>query len=146
MRAGVGYLQETTPCGISAVWLNIGICGHGSLGLGDGLIVDKVITQSGRIWQLNQHIDIPQFHRGPLTCVSEPQAVYEPEMAYDMESAGFLDTLAPMTPIVDLCILKIISDNPENGIETINGKWVRDLVTNQMERISYLIQRLSQHE
>jgi hypothetical protein len=142
----VNYLQEMTPSGISTAWLNIGICGHGSLRLGDGLIVDKVITQSGRIWQLYQHIDLPLFHHGPLTCVSQPQAVYEPEMAYDMESAGFLDPLASMTPIDNVCILKIISDNPEKGIETINGKRVRKLITNQIERISCLIQRLSQYE
>jgi nucleoside phosphorylase len=137
----VNYLLEMTAEN-NPVWLNLGICGHGSLAIGELMLVDQVIEPDGRNWQLVSPTDLIQ-NSGRLTCVSTPQANYQPEMAYDMESAGFLASLTTTTPVESLHILKIVSDNPENAIESINAKWVNKLITAQISQIREFIFQVS---
>jgi adenosylhomocysteine nucleosidase len=139
---GVAYLAEMTPPGSKPVWLNFGICGHGTLNVGELLVIDTAIDQSGDSWKLNSHSKSSLQH-GPLTCVSQPQTSYQAQMAYDMESAGFLSSMTSITTLDDVHILKIVSDNPENGIETINAKQVRNLVTAQLNQISEFMMRVT---
>lgn len=145
IQQGVAYLHEMTPLGSNAIWINIGICGHGSLDVGELMVADRVIEQNGGNWHLKRSFEKHLYH-GPLYCVSQPQAEYEPQMAYDMESAGFIAALVAITSLDDLHIIKIVSDNPGSGLETINGKRVRELVTNQLDQLSDLLLWVSQHE
>ncbi|MCG8489571.1 MAG: hypothetical protein MI756_19035 [Chromatiales bacterium] len=139
----VSYLHEMTPKGSHPVWLNLGICGHGSLAIGELLYADQVLTPDGLSWKLHSPLASVANH-GPLTCVSSPQAVYQPEMAYDMESSGFIASLTPTTPLDSVHVLKVVSDNPENGFETINAKRVNKLITDQISRIREFIVKVSE--
>lgn len=139
---GVAYLAEMTPPGSKPVWLNFGICGHGTLDVGELIVIDTAVDQCGASRKLNSHSKTSLQH-GPLTCVSQPQTVYQAQMAYDMESAGFLSSMISITTLDDVHILKIVSDNPENGIETINAKRVRNLVTAQLNQISEFMMRVA---
>ncbi|MCG7983739.1 MAG: hypothetical protein JAY90_13445 [Candidatus Thiodiazotropha lotti] len=139
----VSYLQEMTPKGSQPVWINLGICGHGSLAIGELLLADQVTTPDGLQWKLQSPVDSIANH-GQLSCVSSPQAAYQPQMAYDMESSGFLASLTPTTSLDRVHILKVVSDNPENGIETINAKRVNKLITDQISLIREFIERVSE--
>lgn len=145
VESGVAYLHEIAPPGSNPVWVNIGICGHGSLDVGELLLADKVIEQNGDCWHLNTAFRTP-LNSGPLSCVIAPQAEYEPQMAYDMESSGFIAALTSIASPDDLHIIKIVSDNPQCGHEKISGKGVRALITQQLDQISELIMRVTQYE
>ncbi|MBV2120670.1 MAG: hypothetical protein KUF74_04370 [Candidatus Thiodiazotropha sp. (ex Ctena orbiculata)] len=138
----VSYLQQMSPEASQPVWINLGICGHGSLAIGELLLADQVLTSDGMQWKLQSPQTILDHH-GPLSCVSSPQAVYQPQMAYDMESSGFLASLTPTTPLHRVHILKVVSDNPEHGIESINAKRVNKLITDQISLIREFIERVA---
>jgi nucleoside phosphorylase len=141
---GVTYLHQITTSAKRPIWVNIGICGHGSLQVGELMVADSVIDQSGTIWQLESANELP-VKLGPLTCVLQPQATYSPHMAYDMESSGFLNSLTSLTTLERVHIIKIVSDNPDTGIETINAKQVRSLIQEKISVISKLLTRVAEH-
>jgi hypothetical protein len=136
---GVHYLHSVRPVA-TAQWLNIGICGHGSLEVGAALLAERIIDrQTGRRWSLTP----PQKTTctiGALTCVAEPQAEYAIDMAYDMESSGFIDTVSTVASIESARVFKIVSDNPANDIRGINAKRVGRLIEQQCELIRSMIE------
>ncbi|MEJ2610362.1 MAG: hypothetical protein P8179_09785 [Candidatus Thiodiazotropha sp.] len=145
MLMGVNYLQDMTPDDREATWLNIGICGHGSLHLGEALLVERVIEPNGQNWQLELPPNLPLPH-SPLTCVTQPQTTYKPDMAYDMESAGFMMAVTRFATLNSISLFKIVSDNPKNGIESINAKRVCAMIAHHVDHISDLIYQLPFHE
>lgn len=136
---GVRYLH-TIRSGSAAQWFNIGICGHGSLEVGAPLLVDRIIEQhSGRQWPLT----IPhRIHSsiGTLICVAAPQNDYAADMAYDMESSGFIEAVSKIAPVNTARVFKIVSDNPANDTRGISGKWVRGLIEQQCGLIQAMIE------
>jgi hypothetical protein len=122
-------------------WLNIGICGHGSLEIGTPLLIDRIIDEpSGREWSLAvRPLIIDSI--GALTCVPEPLPEYVDNMAYDMESSGFIKAVTETDALDNARIFKIVSDNPANGTRGISGKLVRTLVQKQLGLIRSLIER-----
>ena len=141
MATGVAHLHAMAPTGIATGWLNVGVCGHGSLDLGEALLANKVIELNGHSWELKTPGDTP-LQNSPITCVSRPQAVYAPHMAYDMESAGFVASVTRFASLNSISVLKIVSDNPEHGVEKINAKRVRELVARHVDHISDMMRRL----
>ncbi|MET0109946.1 MAG: hypothetical protein ABW084_13675 [Candidatus Thiodiazotropha sp.] len=135
---GVRYIHSIKPCS-SAQWVNLGICGHGSLGVGTPLLINRVIDQqSGKVWPL------PIRHlisgtTGALTCVPELQSDYADDMAYDMESSGFIQAVNDIDMIEYSKIFKIVSDNPANDSRGISAKFVGTLVQQQLGLIRSMI-------
>lgn len=136
---GVRYLRSINGS-CAAQWINIGICGHGSLEIGTPLLIDRIIERrSGREWSLAIRQTIIDSI-GALTCVSEPQSEYADNMAYDMESSGFIEAVTETDRLETVSVFKIVSDNPANDASGINGKFVRMLVLKQLGFIRALIE------
>jgi hypothetical protein len=136
---GVRYLRSINAAS-TAQWINIGICGHGSLEIGTPLLIDRIIDlRSGKAWSLAiRHLIVESI--GALTCVPEPQAKYADNMAYDMESSGFIEAVTETDTVESAKIFKIVSDNPTNDSRRISGKFVRTLVQQQLGLIRSLIE------
>ncbi len=135
---GVRYLHDIQTTA-RARWINLGICGHGSLEVGASLLVDRIIDMgSGEEWSL-QTPDSPGNHVGALTCVRRAQSEYTPDMAYDMESSGFIEAVAAIDAITCARVCKIVSDNPQSNSRKISGKFVRALFRQQLGLIRSLI-------
>ncbi|MEJ2622067.1 MAG: hypothetical protein P8163_17980 [Candidatus Thiodiazotropha sp.] len=141
----VNYLQEIAPTECQPAWLNLGICGHGSLPIGALFLADQVLGPDGDHWKLQSPL-YPTANHGRLLCVTEPQSAYRQQLAYDMESLGFLKSLTPTIPMSHLHILKVVSDNPDSGIENINAKQVEKLITAQIIQIKDFISRITAYE
>jgi nucleoside phosphorylase len=136
---GVQYLRSINASSATQ-WINIGICGHGSLEIGTPLLIDRIIDQrSGREWSLAIH-PMMVDSIGTLTCVSEPQSEYAVDMAYDMESSGFIKAVTESDTLESATVFKIVSDNPDHGARGISGKFVRALVQKQLGLIRSLIE------
>jgi hypothetical protein len=136
---GVRYLHSIQP-NAEVKWFNIGICGHGSLELGTLILIDCIVDQqTGRRWSLTTTPE--SIHpSGILTCVDIPQTDYAPEMAYDMESSGFIDAVSSLNQVEFARIIKIVSDNPQHNSRKINGKLIRTLFEQQLESVNAMIQ------
>ncbi|MCU7932942.1 MAG: hypothetical protein KZQ90_19275 [Candidatus Thiodiazotropha sp. (ex Codakia rugifera)] len=142
---GVQLLNSMTPAGVRTLWLNSGICGHGSLPVGEPLLVERVIDQErDRSWSLHSRLPIAAV-TGPLTCVLTPESEYQQDMAYDMESAGFIDTVSAIGGTESITILKIVSDNPDQPARGISAKRVCDLFEKQISLIRELVDQLQHH-
>lgn len=138
---GVHALQSLRPYA-GTQWINVGICGHGSLDVGTPLLIDHIIDgQSGEKWSLL--IPHPPTNRvGSLTCVHEAQSEYATDMAYDMESSGFIEAVGTIHGSSCATLLKIVSDNPRNDTCRISGKFVEMLVQQHVGLIQSLIDQL----
>ncbi|MGD8912595.1 MAG: hypothetical protein PVI97_05335 [Candidatus Thiodiazotropha sp.] len=135
---GVRYLRSINTSS-TVQWINIGICGHGSLEVGTPLLIDRIIDlPSGRKWSLATH-PVMSEPIGTLTCVPEPQSEYADDMAYDMESSGFIQAVIENDTLESARILKIVSDNPANDARGISGKFIHTLVEQQLGLIRSLI-------
>jgi adenosylhomocysteine nucleosidase len=144
MQRGVIHLSQYA-CGVSARWLNVGIAGHGSLAVGSCLLADSVNDrQTGRRWRLHapRGLGIPA---GPLHCVDKAESDYAANTGYDMESGGFAAALSTIDALDRTCILKIVSDGPDQPSERITGKMVSNLVLRTIPLITALITRLHDH-
>ncbi|MCU7906009.1 MAG: hypothetical protein KZQ76_09135 [Candidatus Thiodiazotropha sp. (ex Epidulcina cf. delphinae)] len=142
---GVRYLYSMTPAGHPAQWLNVGVCGHGSLAVGESLLADRVIDQgNGRSWSLQSRRPLATY-TGPLTCVLTAQSDYQPQMAYDMESAGFIESVSSLDAIESASIIKVVSDNPDHLTRGINAKLVQHLVHQRISIVRDLIAQLQRH-
>ncbi|MCU7922571.1 MAG: hypothetical protein KZQ88_07710 [Candidatus Thiodiazotropha sp. (ex Dulcina madagascariensis)] len=142
---GVDYLYSMIPRGHPVQWLNVGVCGHGSLAVGEPLLADRVIDQrSGRCWSLQSRRPLAAC-TGPLTCVRTAQSDYQSQMAYDMESAGFIASVSSLDAVESASIMKIVSDNPDHSTQGINAKLVQDLVQQRIRIVGDLIAQLQHH-
>jgi hypothetical protein len=60
-------------------------------------------------------------------------------MAYDMESAGFIQAVTERDTLESIKIFKIVSDNPANDTRGISGKFVHSLLQQQFGLIYSMI-------
>ncbi|MCU7863911.1 MAG: hypothetical protein KZQ92_08040 [Candidatus Thiodiazotropha sp. (ex Lucinoma borealis)] len=142
---GVQLLNSMTPAGVRTLWLNSGICGHGSLPVGESLLVDRVIDQErDRSWSLQTRLPIAAI-TGPLSCVQTPASEYQQDMAYDMESAGFIESVNTIDGTESITIIKIVSDNPDQPSRGISTKLIHDLFEKQISLIRDLVEQLQHH-
>jgi hypothetical protein len=135
---GVHYLRTIQASGNSR-WINLGICGHGTLEVGAPLMIDRIIDmRSAEEWSLPRS-RFAGYRSGPLTCVTRVQSDYLPDMAYDMESSGFIQAVADVADVTCARVFKIVSDNPHSDSRRISGKFVRTLFRQQLGSIRSLL-------
>ncbi|MET0065699.1 MAG: hypothetical protein ABW076_05075 [Candidatus Thiodiazotropha sp.] len=145
MHEASRYLLDHSSTEQTSAWLNIGICGHGSLALGESLIAQRVIRGDQATWDLLVPPGLTQ-QAGTLCCVEQPQADYRPGMAYDMESAGFMTALQSELRRGRIGLLKVVSDNPYHGSDRITAQGVRELIAQQAAFITDMIDWLTRND
>ncbi len=133
MRSAIG----TTALGMSlasatnSVWLNVGICGHGKLDLGEAVIATKISssTTGESIYpQCPWTVPWKGSHVKTLHC---PSNEYEYGVAFDMEAYGFYEAALRFSPSECIQSIKIVSDNQHHPADRKFDK----------NRISELIER-----
>jgi len=117
------------------VWLNVGTAGHEDRDVGSLILVhgvgDEVLQRS---------------HYPPLVCkwagqtdavlsVSAPTSSYPAGAAVDMEAYAFFNTAIRFSDSELVQSLKVISDNREQGIESLNAKKMTLLISNHIADI-----------
>lgn len=124
-------------------WINLGIAGHAQLAAGACLLAEGVSdTLTGEYWALNPLRDLPATTIGPLRCVRETETEFGISAGYDMESAAIARALVGFGALSRLQILKVISDNPNQPNQRINGKMVNGLMEQHLPTLNTLIDRL----
>jgi len=141
--AGVAALGERAGDSGMAAWLNVGIAGHASHALGEGVHALSITeAATGRRWYPPQIVELPG--RGEAICtVDSPETGYRDAWVYDMEAAAFYATALRYASGELIQAYKIVSDNRENGVHTVEKYGVRAAVVRHLPEIETIVSRLS---
>lgn len=127
MASAVGWLGGHRPAE-QRVWLNIGAAGHASKALGEILRVNV----SSDI--LNERKHFPPlvarsgFVSDAVLSVNAPTSDYPAEGAMDMEAYAFFNAATRFSSSELVQALKVVSDNPEHGLENLNAQTISALL------------------
>lgn len=140
---GVNVLQAMNGTDIRA-WLNIGIAGHQSLGLGQCLLANKILDRSNSAVFYPSPLAVHEVYVGELHTVQTPELNYPDNVAYDMEAASFF-TAATRHATLELAqCLKLISDNAQNSTEKISKELVLDIFQRNKGNIEAVVSKLEE--
>lgn len=140
--AAVGYAAGLREARANDIWLNLGIAGHGTHGLGTALLAAR-ISHHGRdgVWY-------PSLLFTPPCAVAELEthdsAVtdYPSRACCDMEAAGFMAATSRIANGDLVQVIKVVSDNAESGIAGIERQRVHGLMRDALPVVLNLALRL----
>ncbi|MDX1632915.1 MAG: hypothetical protein R3234_13675 [Thermoanaerobaculia bacterium] len=125
-----------------AIWLNVGLCGHRSLPVGEIRIAHKVVDRED-----GESLFPPQIVSSPwppveLHTVHAPELEYADEVAYDMEAAGFLRPARSSATAELVQCVKVVSDNRERPARRLRDDEIRALMEPVIPGVRILVERL----
>jgi len=144
--AGVATLgaldARASRAGMSA-WLNVGIAGHASHEVGEGVHAVRILeAATGRSWYPPRIVDLPG--RGETVCtVDAPETMYAEPYVYDMEASAFYATAVRYSTAETVQVYKIVSDNRGDGVETVSKHRVREAVMEHLAAVEQAAAALS---
>lgn len=144
--AGAAALAASSgegPPGAMPPWLNVGIAGHVGHEVGTGVHALSILeAATGRRWYPVQVLALPG--RGEAFCtVDVPETDYAGSYVYDMEASAFFATAIRYSTGELIQAYKVISDNREQGVDTVEKHRVRDAITAHLETIETIVDGLS---
>lgn len=132
---------ENTREGLSPAWLNVGIAGHKSLAIGEGVMAHK-ITERATAKSYFPSIKFPALPSSELITVDEPELSYPEDVTYEMEASGFVQAATQTEPIELVHVFKIISDNPQHSVEKIDSAFIRKCIEGQLSELGEIVNDL----
>jgi nucleoside phosphorylase len=140
--AATAYLHGRLHRDGPAAWLNIGIAGHASRTLGDGVIAHRITDHaSGQNWYPPQVLGLGIVTDNLLT-VDSPQLDYRDGLMYDMEASGFYQTACRCTTAELVQCFKVISDNRDQPATAVTANDCADLISSCLDRIDRVVDML----
>lgn len=140
--AAVGFMAGLDEPAPNHIWLNLGITGHARHPLGTPLLAARV-SHHGR-----EDAWYPSLVFTPPCAVTElithDRAVtdYHAEACCDMEAAGFMAATARIASGDLVQVMKVVSDNAEQGIAGIERNRVQGLMQDALPTVLTLIERI----
>jgi hypothetical protein len=120
--------------GMSA-WVNIGVAGHARHPVGQGVHAVSILeVATSRRWYPVQVLELPGTTETVCT-VDTPETDYPESYVYDMEASAFYATALRYATGELIQVYKIISDNRDNGVDTVDKHVVRNLVIDHLPAI-----------
>jgi len=127
-----------------SAWLNIGIAGHRSLTIGQGVLCNKVTDYETRT---NYYPDMrfkDSLNHKTLLTVNKPESQYESDVMYDMEASGFFHSCSRFSTLEHIHSYKVISDNKANLFDLFNKDQTRELINHCLTEIDSLSSTLTE--
>ena len=147
--ASTAYLYAYSNASNYTSWINIGIAGSGKGNYGDLYLVDKISTyqrQKSTYPATLPKANLPKMH---LFTSDIPRSDYSTYELIDMEGSAFFDIASKLTSKEFICLMKVISDGPENDIKEITRSKISNLIKENLLKIIDVIsyyERLSEEE
>ena len=147
--ASTAYLYSFSKASKYTSWINIGIAGSGKGNYGDLYLVDKISTYQRKksTYPLTMpKANLPKMH---LFTSDIPISDYSTYDLIDMEGSAFFDIASKLTSKEFICLMKVISDGPENDIKEITKSKISNLIKENLLKIIDVIsyyERLSEEE
>lgn len=127
----------------TAGWLNIGIAGHATHAVGNGLLVHHINDRAtGKNWYPPQLMaaDIPGCS---LQTVDTPETGYAGDALYDMEASGFYPVACRYSTAELVQCFKVVSDNREQPASGVSAQCCEQLIADQLGVIAPLAAALA---
>ena len=147
--ASTTYLYLYSKASKYTSWINIGIAGSNKGNYGDLYLVDKISTyqkKRGTYPSTMPKTTLPKMH---LFTSDIPISDYSTYELIDMEGSAFFDIASKLTSKEFICLMKVISDGPENDIKEITKSKISNLIKENLLKIIDVIsyyERLSEEE
>ena len=147
--ASTSYLYSYSNASKYTSWINIGIAGSEKGNYGDLYLVDKISTYQGKksTYPLAMPKTIlPKMH---LFTSDIPIIDYSTHELIDMEGSAFFDIASKLTSKEFICLIKVVSDGPQNDIKEITKSKISNLIKINLLKIIDIIsyyERLSEEE
>ncbi len=143
--SAVAYQQALLEDPITA-WLNVGITGHRSEEVGSALLAYKVIDEATDKTFYPTFSSLPPCDTTQLITVDQVQEEYPDHSGFDMEASGFCATAQRFASSELVHCLKVVSDNPQSTISSLDEKKISRLIEKQLglvDEFSTTLQDLS---
>ena len=135
------YLYQISTKLQSSVWINIGIAGF-EKNYGEIFRIDKIISNNNKKTFYPSRVTKNNFSNATLMTVDKPGTNYSDKYMIDMEGAAFFQTISKVSSHELILIIKIVSDNSRNKLETINTANIHNLFK---ENFDYIEDCLSEY-
>ena len=130
--AATAWLAASYPAG---AWLNVGIAGHANHDVGTLLAAHKITEyKTDKSWY-PVHIKSPVTTES-LTTFDAVQRHYLPNSLHDMEASAFYETALRFSSAELTHSVKIVSDNIDTPVDTLDKTRVENLVKHQIGEIT----------
>ncbi len=139
MAGAVAYTQAFFLSQQLPVLINIGIAGHKSEEIGEILLASKIVDKDSGKRFYPQLIGNNWPKIGEVQTSSKPCTEYSANYMNDMEASAFYETAVRFSTNELIHSIKVISDNEQTSIETINAKRVSQLISNHLIQIEQLL-------
>ena len=147
--ASTAYLYSFSKASKYTSWVNVGIAGSEKGNYGDLYLVDKISTYQGK--KSTYPSTMPKTHLPKMHLFTSdiPISDYSAYELIDMEGSAFFDIASKLTSKEFICLMKVISDGPENDIKEITKSKISNLIKENLLKIIDVIsyyERLSEEE
>ena len=146
--AATTYLYMISKASRSTSWINLGIAGSGKGHYGDLCLVNK-ISNNGFSNTYPASMPKVSFHKMNLFTTDVPLTDYTLHELIDMEGSAFYDITSKLSGREFICLMKVISDGPNNNIEDLNKFKIRELIKLNIANIKTIVsyyEKLSMNE
>lgn len=140
--ATASALERNFLAGQHPVCVNVGIAGA-DRAVGDLLVAHRIVDEATNQRWHPQLTAVSIQESIEVVTTSSPSTQYQAEAAFDMEAAGFIAAAVRYTSTEFIHSLKVISDNPQNTLTSLDKNIVVDLITAQLPDIQQTIEELS---
>jgi len=125
-----------------AVWVNLGIAGHGRADYGTLFLVDKIVEKSTGRNLYPRPLISSNVSRSVLETVDQPDTNYKSGTLFDMEGAAFFDIACRLSCQQLVLLLKIVSDGPNAKLEGLTDKKIIQLIEQNISSIKKIIKEM----
>jgi nucleoside phosphorylase len=136
--AATTYLYMISKASRSTSWINLGIAGSGKGHYGDLCLVNK-ISNNGFSNTYPATMPKVSFHKMNLFTTDVPLTDYTLHELIDMEGSAFYDITNKLSGREFICLMKVISDGPNNNIEDLNKFKIRELIKLNIANIKTIV-------
>lgn len=135
------YTRDYFQADKSHAWLNLGIAGHATLPVGQAVMIKKVTAaDSGQSW-FPSRVFTTTLPACDLLTLDKPGREYRTEL-FDMECAGFFQTVTGFATLELVQAVKIISDNADQPTDGVNPVLISRIMTRNLPAIEDITQQL----
>ena len=136
--AATTYLYMISKASRSTCWINLGIAGSGKGHYGDLCLVNKISNNDSSNTYPATMPKVP-FHKMNLFTSDVPLTDYTLHELIDMEGSAFYDITNKLSGREFICLMKVISDGPNNDIEDLNKFKIRELINLNIANIKTIV-------
>ena len=136
--AATTYLYMVSDASRLTSWINLGIAGSGKGNYGDLCLVNK-ISNNGSSNTYPATMPKVTFHKMNLFTTDVPLTDYTLHELIDMEGSAFYDITNKLSGREFICLMKVISDGPNDNIEDLNKFKIRELIKLNIANIKTIV-------